>query len=213
MALSVKHLRNCALVGLPLFGIFVTYCCSNLLTGVETRSTNEDQHNNNADNCTCVSSAGVPHDFCFANRDALEVGRAFNCSWMSFLERFDLLIDDNESQKHSGLWANFMGRFIFRAKTLAIEEKKVAFVTAVSSNHFNEVKALVKRFRELFGEPKNQSLFIYDLGLNKSEAEELRQACNVIYRQFNFSAFPSYVQNVYEYRWKPLIQAVRKLHL
>ena len=56
--------------------------------------------------------------------------------------------------------------------------------------------------------PKSK-IIVYDLGFKKDEVEKMKSFCHVEYRKFNFSKYPSYVQNLNQYRWKGLIWAVR----
>ncbi|VDK29388.1 unnamed protein product, partial [Gongylonema pulchrum] len=55
-----------------------------------------------------------------------------------------------------------------------------------------------------------QRLIFYDIGLNETNLSFIKNLCNVIYRKFNFSAYPEYVRDLYQYRWKVLIIAVSK---
>ena len=42
---------------------------------------------------------------------------------------------------------------------------------------------------------------------------QINNLCNVTYRKFNYSKYPSHVQNLVLYAWKPLIVNVSSLRL
>ncbi|RCN28181.1 hypothetical protein ANCCAN_26079 [Ancylostoma caninum] len=53
-----------------------------------------------------------------------------------------------------------------------------------------------------------QKIIVYDLGLSSSSAENLKGKCLVEVRKFPFDKYPTYVDRLLEYRWKPLLIAV-----
>jgi hypothetical protein len=79
-----------------------------------------------------------------------------------------------------------------------------SFVTAFSNNHLGEGLRLIKHVAKYFPMKK---LTVYDIGLSKEDVEIVRNKSNVLLKQFNFSAYPSYVKNLKQYRWKPLVIA------
>ncbi|KAK6027069.1 hypothetical protein OSTOST_06907, partial [Ostertagia ostertagi] len=54
----------------------------------------------------------------------------------------------------------------------------------------------------------HERILVYDLGLSLQSVEELKNKCLVELQNFPFSEYPSYVKNLLEYRWKPLIIAM-----
>ncbi|VDN26887.1 unnamed protein product [Gongylonema pulchrum] len=77
-------------------------------------------------------------------------------------------------------------------------------VTALSDNHFSEGMEMIASIRKYWPQ---QQVIVYDIGLGKENLEFVRQLCNIIYRYFDFSAYPTYVQDLKQYRWKPLVIA------
>jgi hypothetical protein len=55
-------------------------------------------------------------------------------------------------------------------------------------------------------------IIVYDLGLSYANRQVLHSVCNVVLRTFEFSLYPHYIRNLIEYRWKPIVVAVRKVH-
>ena len=78
----------------------------------------------------------------------------------------------------------------------------VAPVTGCSSNHYGEFKHHIKDFTKQFPGIK---WFFYDLGLNDAEINEVRIMPDVVYRKFNFDAYPQHIRNLHNYGWKILI--------
>ena len=81
---------------------------------------------------------------------------------------------------------------------------KLMLVTAVSSNHFNELVAHITPAEKILPHVK---IVVYDLGLTQLEIEQLRRKPHVDYRKFNFSRFPKHVESLHTYAFKPLIIA------
>ena len=78
----------------------------------------------------------------------------------------------------------------------------VAPVTGCSSNHYGEFKHHIEEFRKQFPGIK---WFFYDLGLNDAEVNEVRTMPDVVYRKFDFDAYPQHIRNLHNYAWKNLI--------
>ncbi|XP_041460024.1 uncharacterized protein LOC121411390 isoform X2 [Lytechinus variegatus] len=75
-------------------------------------------------------------------------------------------------------------------------------VTAVSQNHFEEVKpwiASIQRFMP------GQEIILYNLGLNTTSLETVKNLCDVQVRTFPFKSYPKHVKNLHTYAWKPII--------
>ena len=75
-------------------------------------------------------------------------------------------------------------------------------VTGASSNHFREFKKNIGFFSNHF--PGKRAIF-YDLGLDDSQASEVKALPFLTYRKFNFDAYPAHVRNLHNYAWKLLI--------
>jgi hypothetical protein len=78
------------------------------------------------------------------------------------------------------------------------------FVTAASSNHF-------KSLCQFLGTVVGQNVYVYDLGLSKSEVDHLRSTFNIAYRVFEFNKYPKFVKltspDAGAYAWKPILIA------
>ena len=81
---------------------------------------------------------------------------------------------------------------------------KLMLVTAISSNHFNELIAHITPAGKIL---PHEKIVVYDLGLNQQEIEQLNSIPYVEYRKFNLSRFPEHVKNLHTYAFKPLIIA------
>jgi hypothetical protein len=77
----------------------------------------------------------------------------------------------------------------------------ITIVTAASSNHY---KSLLQFLRSV---PNGPRVVVYDLGLTEQEVHGL--PVNVLYRKFNFSIYPEFIQlsspDAGAYAWKPCI--------
>lgn len=79
-------------------------------------------------------------------------------------------------------------------------------VTAASSDHFNEVQALIKSIHtKLIPIHKNIKVIFYDIGLTQKENEAMKDYCRCEVRTFKFDQFPPHVHLLGAYAWKPLI--------
>ncbi|EDO38878.1 predicted protein [Nematostella vectensis] len=75
-------------------------------------------------------------------------------------------------------------------------------VTAASSNHFEEFEHNIRNFSHRFPRVK---VFFYDIGLEELQVIAVKKLPFVMYRKFNFAAYPNHVQNLLNYAWKLLI--------
>ena len=80
----------------------------------------------------------------------------------------------------------------------------LVLVTAVSSNHFNELLEHITPGDKI---RPHKKIVVYDLGLNQQEIDQLTKMSYVDYRKFKFSRFPDHVKNLRTYAFKPLIIA------
>ena len=144
----------------------------------------------NRNDCLCMDGTGKAHFFCYQTKinDSIIFGQKFDCKWLAILKRFNLLDPlrtDND-----------------------ISIRDPVFITGSSSNHWSEQKVAIATTQRVFPTAK---IFFYDFGLDHKQIKEVANYCNVTYRTFNFSLYPQNVKNMFEYRWKPIIIAVRKL--
>lgn len=79
---------------------------------------------------------------------------------------------------------------------------KIAVVGAFSSNHFNEAQDMIASVQYFY---PNIKIIVYDLGLEKGQAENLTASCNVHVEAFPFEKYPEFVKRLGYYSWKPLI--------
>ena len=81
--------------------------------------------------------------------------------------------------------------------------RKFVFVTAASSDFYTPLLALISSIQTNF---PDRDIFVFDLGLNKNQSEELGMLCNVIIRDFHalFKGFPRHIFDLNSYAWKAL---------
>ncbi|CDW58419.1 DUF1647 domain containing protein [Trichuris trichiura] len=87
-----------------------------------------------------------------------------------------------------------------------LKENDPVFLTAADSSYFGPVKVAIRSVQEYF---PNKTIIFYDLGMTKHEVKELKSFCNLEYVRFPFEDFPGYFRQLTQYRWKPVIVAVR----
>ncbi|KAK5982569.1 hypothetical protein GCK32_010506, partial [Trichostrongylus colubriformis] len=137
--------------------------------------------------CRCELNKNI-YDFCYRLPSQPQtLGQPFNCTYATYLEELDLLSDHD---------------------AINLETDRIPdpmYVTAMSTNHFEEGLTLIANIRKLWPHKK---ILVYNLGLNKRSVEDLKKKCLVEVRDFPFPNYPSYVKNLMEYRWKPLIIAI-----
>ena len=102
---------------------------------------------------------------------------------------------------------NVLRHQTFKRKPMSIDPNVplfdiVAPVTGASSNHYEEFKGNIEHFSEHF--PGTKVIF-YDLGLDDSQVSKVKTLSFVVYRKFNFDAYPPHVRNLHNYAWKLLI--------
>ncbi len=85
-------------------------------------------------------------------------------------------------------------------------KSNLIFVTAASANHFEELLRSVGSAQFKF---PGHRILVYDLGLWTHQRKTVQMLCNVEDRTFDFGRYPDTVSNLNEYRWKPIIFAVR----
>ena len=96
----------------------------------------------------------------------------------------------------------------FKRKPIESIDAKTPFfdlvtpVTACSSNHYGEFKPHIGDFRKSF---PGKKYFFYDLGLSDEQIKEVKNMPDLVYRKFDYSAYPEHVRNLHNYAWKPLI--------
>jgi len=102
---------------------------------------------------------------------------------------------------------NVLSHQTFKRKSLTINPYVTFFeivvpATAASSNHYGEFKENIGHFLKHF--PGTKVIF-YDIGLNDSQANNIKALPFVSYRKFNFDAYPPHIRNLHNYAWKLLI--------
>ncbi|XP_052815587.1 uncharacterized protein LOC128242469 isoform X2 [Mya arenaria] len=80
------------------------------------------------------------------------------------------------------------------------------FVTAASSNHFQEVMGMFNSFNDL-QQRLNRVwvLYFFNLGLSKKEEEQVQNMCNCTVKTFHFDQYPEHVKHLKGYAFKPLV--------
>ncbi|XP_076434918.1 uncharacterized protein LOC143274848 [Babylonia areolata] len=87
---------------------------------------------------------------------------------------------------------------------------KYIFVTGTSSNHYQEMQALLNSsFESLFPRMKgeNYTFVVYNLGLTTEQRKKTEKHCRCTLIDFPFSGLPEFVKFLNCYVWKPLIIA------
>src|ERR1700682_5119456 len=82
---------------------------------------------------------------------------------------------------------------------------KLIVVTASSSNHFGALRQMLRSLRRVAVRVE-----CYDIGLADEEWRSLPQWDGVVYRRFDYAAYPPHMNvavNAGEYAWKPVIIA------
>ena len=80
---------------------------------------------------------------------------------------------------------------------------RLVVATAISSNHFKEVKDMI--FSAQKNVP-NTKIVVYDLGLKEDERKKLSKLCYVEVRTFPFNKYPPHFRNLsLNEAWKPVI--------
>ena len=79
---------------------------------------------------------------------------------------------------------------------------KIVIAGAVSSNHYKESMDMIASVQHFY---PSLHIVIYNLGLTNLQINTLESYCNVHVRQFNFSRYPDFVQNLRLFAWKPLM--------
>uniref|UniRef100_A0A915BXH3 Hint domain-containing protein n=1 Tax=Parascaris univalens TaxID=6257 RepID=A0A915BXH3_PARUN len=77
-------------------------------------------------------------------------------------------------------------------------------VTAFSQDHWDEARRLISTIRRFWPE---QLIIAYDLGVDEATARIVREQSNIQYREFKFHDYPSYMQRLLDFRWKPIVIA------
>ncbi|TKR96361.1 hypothetical protein L596_010392 [Steinernema carpocapsae] len=93
--------------------------------------------------------------------------------------------------------------------TNELDLSSVLIVTALSGNHFKEMLKFCDSFvnnTELASHP-NLRLVIYNLGgLHEDQIRSINKTCDgAEFRDFQFDRYPSYMKNLFQYGWKPMI--------
>jgi hypothetical protein len=100
----------------------------------------------------------------------------------------------------------------FDSLARGVPSKKYIFVTAASSNHYEESQALVLNLRHnLLPKLRNTSFtfLYYDLGLSALQRRRVEKNCNCTVMSFNKTLLPPHARHLMCYAWKPaLLQAL-----
>ncbi|KAI6216043.1 hypothetical protein M3Y94_00457100 [Aphelenchoides besseyi] len=141
-------------------------------------------------------------NFCFPGLDEMgrrTYGKRFDCSLYKFIKSRQLL-------EHHATYT-----------PAAVEEMDTkwvpVFATAVSNNHFNESRLMMKKLRELY---PDSTILYFDLGLTfyqiAIKVEEVRKWCNVKYRYVDFDDYPPHVADLGTYSFKLILLEVLREH-
>eukprot|EP00057_Strongylocentrotus_purpuratus_P026983 XP_011681457.1 PREDICTED: uncharacterized protein LOC105446392 [Strongylocentrotus purpuratus] len=79
---------------------------------------------------------------------------------------------------------------------------RLRIITAISQNHYGEVMPWIATIQEFMPE---KTIILYNMGLNTTSLQNVKNLCNVQVREFPFSSYPKHVKNLHTYAWKPII--------
>ena len=83
-------------------------------------------------------------------------------------------------------------------------------LTAISSNHFEEVKDFIGSIHKYM---PNTKIIAYNLGLKPDEVKKLKSYCSLEIRDFHYDRYPQHTKNLHYYSWKPLmVEEISKQH-
>lgn len=137
------------------------------------------------DTCSCTDSNGNTFDLCYKSKgNSSLTGKRFSCEHVEQLKSLGLL---NTTSFYN-----------------ITDDIAPVFVTAFSQSHFMEGKRLVASIREFH---KTAKIVVYDLGLSLKGIVRVRRWCGVEYRRFRFEEYPLYFEQLFTFRWKPIVIA------
>jgi hypothetical protein len=127
------------------------------------------------------------------------LNRTFSLQHLPILRKLNLIIDDDNDQ------IDRIDRIFLNSATSPV------FVSAWSSQFQSRAIRLcasIMRYTAAVNDNNQRRLIVYNLGLTDAEMHSYRGDCPIAqFRAFNFSQYPTYVANLFEYRWKPLVIA------
>ncbi|CAI5446805.1 unnamed protein product [Caenorhabditis angaria] len=143
--------------------------------------------------CYCKSKLNpdLVHNFCYIDpHDNSSIGEKFDCSSLSILENLGTF--------------NFTQQFVDTTKSFR-DPQDVVFLSACSDDHVMDAEQTFATVQQFY---PNQKHILYDIGISEGNRKMLlNKFKNVEIRQFKFSKYPQFVEQLLTYRWKPLIIA------
>ncbi|CAG5116265.1 unnamed protein product, partial [Candidula unifasciata] len=96
-----------------------------------------------------------------------------------------------------------------------IPENDVIILSAASSNHYDEMQALLHSLHSMvfpeLSKTDNFSLVLWDIGLTSDERKKMEKCCRCQVISFPFEKFPIRVKDLHTFMWKPLIIRITQL--
>uniref|UniRef100_A0A0B7AC84 Uncharacterized protein n=1 Tax=Arion vulgaris TaxID=1028688 RepID=A0A0B7AC84_9EUPU len=90
-----------------------------------------------------------------------------------------------------------------------IPENDVILLTAVSSNHFDEMQAMFRTLHAVvypeLAKRENFSMVVWDLGLSATQRKQMEDCCRCQVVTFPFDKFTKRMRDIRSYMWKPLV--------
>ncbi|BFZ16723.1 hypothetical protein BsWGS_19761 [Bradybaena similaris] len=90
-----------------------------------------------------------------------------------------------------------------------IPETDVILLTAASSNHYDEMQALLHSIHSMvfpgLSKQENFSLVVWDIGLTAKQRKKTEKCCRCQVVSFPFDKFPGRLRDLRCYMWKPLV--------
>ncbi|XP_059151103.1 uncharacterized protein LOC131937582 [Physella acuta] len=87
-----------------------------------------------------------------------------------------------------------------------IPESDVIFLSASSSNHYEEMQAMFENLHtNVYPKVENFTFVLVDIGLTKQQRNITEHHCRCLVVTFPFENFPKHVRDTHCYSWKPLI--------
>ncbi|CAG5116262.1 unnamed protein product [Candidula unifasciata] len=98
---------------------------------------------------------------------------------------------------------------LLRSVSLQIPENDVILLSAASSNHYDEMQAMLHSLHSMvfpeLSKTENFSLVLWDIGLTSDQRQKVEKCCRCQVISFPFEKFPKRISDLHTYMWKPLL--------
>ncbi|CAG5116264.1 unnamed protein product [Candidula unifasciata] len=98
---------------------------------------------------------------------------------------------------------------LLKSISLKIPENDVILVSGASSNHYDEMQAMLHSLHSMvfpeLSQKENFSLVLWDIGLTSDQRQQVEKCCLCQVISFPFEKFPQPTRDLHTYMWKPLL--------